>query len=177
MASIKEIEPLIQDKSSLKIIAAASAEGVVHAAPKGTLHVDEDGNLQYVELFEASKSYRNITASLWFNKKVAVLIIGEDQRAFEITGDVKSILISGRKFEKLYRKLQEEKGFDIAAVVTIVPESVENLQPDNKFREQEQNHFFSSIWIGSPRRRSDRKERKLMNELRFINQGYLGDFC
>ena len=142
MVSLKEIEPIINDKNSIRIVAAVGADGVVHAAPKGTLYVDEAGYLQYAELFEASKSYRNVTASLWFDKKVAVLIIGKNREAYEVTGSVRKISVAGRKFEEVYRKIQEEKGFDLAAVVTIVPEKVEDLQPGKKFEEQEQNHFF-----------------------------------
>ncbi len=57
-------------------------------------------------------------------------------------GSVRRILIAGRKFEQVYRKLREEKGFDIAAVVTITPEEVEDLRPEKKFEEQERDHFF-----------------------------------
>ncbi len=92
--------------------------------------MDESGELQYAELFEASRSYRNVTASLWFDKKVSVLILGPNREAYEVRGSVRRILIAGRKFEQVYRKLREEKGFDIAAVVTITPEEVEDLRPE-----------------------------------------------
>ena len=137
MASFKEIESLVNDPQSIKILVTVSADGIVHAVPKGTIHTDEAGNIEYAELFESSQSYRNITASLWFNKKAAILII-----AYEVSGSIKTILVAGRKFEEAYKKIEAEKGFDIAAVIKIVPESVEDLNPRKKFAEQEETHFF-----------------------------------
>ncbi|HBQ86887.1 MAG TPA: hypothetical protein DD811_10475 [Syntrophomonas sp.] len=142
MASFKEIESLVNDPQSIKILVTVSADGIVHAVPKGTIHTDEAGNIEYAELFESSQSYRNITASLWFNKKAAILIIGENGAAYEVSGSIKTILVAGRKFEEAYKKIEAEKGFDIAAVIKIVPESVEDLNPRKKFAEQEETHFF-----------------------------------
>ena len=43
---------------------------------------------------------------------------------------------------KVYTEILEQKGFDIAAIVTIVPEVVENQSPKEKFEEQEKTRPF-----------------------------------
>jgi hypothetical protein len=133
---------LINNPSTIKIVATVDRDGRPHAAPKGTLRVLDDGLIEYAELLESSRSYKNITGSIWFERKVAVLVIAEDKSAFEITGRVDSITVAGAKFEEVYRNLSESKGFDVAAVITIIPEAVEDLNIKDKFAEQDKNHIF-----------------------------------
>jgi hypothetical protein len=139
---IGRLSHLINNPSTIKIIATVDGDGRPHAAPKGTLSALDDGVIEYAELLEASRSYKNITGSIWFGRKVAVLVIGEDRSAFEITGRVDSITVAGAKFEEVYRELSESKGFDVAAVITIIPEVVEDLNIKDKFAGQQENHFF-----------------------------------
>jgi hypothetical protein len=142
MSFPEAITRLLNDPDSVKIVTAIGPDGIPHSAPKGTLRIDEEENIEYVEILESSKSYRNATYSLWFDKKVAVLVIGPKREVYEITGVVRTILVAGRKFEEVYKRLEASRGFDISAVVTIVPESVENLSPAEKIAEQEKHHFF-----------------------------------
>lgn len=142
MASIYDIKHIINDTKTVKVVGTVGIDGIPHTVVKQSLHVNEEGNIEYVELFESSKSYRNITGSLWYNKKVSILIYNGNNESYEIVGEPTKILVAGREYEKVYTKILEEKGFDIAAVITIVPNSIEVQSPKEKFLEQEKTKIF-----------------------------------
>lgn len=142
MASINDIREIVNSPKSVKVVGTVGADSIPHTAVKQTLHINEEGNIEYVELFESSLSYKNITGSIWFDKKVSVLVYGENKESYEIIGKVDHILVAGREYEAVYAKILEEKGYDIAAVITIIPERVENQSPKDKFEEQENTRLF-----------------------------------
>lgn len=142
MASINDIRNIVNDPKSLKVVGTVGADGIPHMAVKQTLHINEEGTIEYVELFEASLSYKNITGSIWFDKKVSVLVYGENKENYEIIGKLDRILVAGREYEAVYKRILEEKGYDIAAVVTIIPERIKNQSPKDRFEEQENTRLF-----------------------------------
>ncbi|HEY8805581.1 MAG TPA: hypothetical protein VIM42_10860 [Clostridium sp.] len=142
MANINDIKHIINNPKTLKVLATVGIDGVPYTEVKQTLHVNEDGNIEYIELFESSQSYRNVTGSLWYDKKVSIAIYGENKESYAIVGIPEKINVSGRDYERTYTKILEEKGFDIAAIITIVPESLENQSPKEKFEEQEKTRPF-----------------------------------
>jgi hypothetical protein len=142
MADINDIKQIINNPNTVKIVGTVGTDGVPHTAVKQSLHLNNDGRIEYVELFESSKSYRNVTGSIWYNKKVSISILSENKESYEIVGEIERILIAGKEYEKVYTKVLEEKGYDIAAVVLIVPETIENNSPKGKFEEQEKTRLF-----------------------------------
>lgn len=142
MTVINKIKNLANDPNTIKIVGTVSVDGVPHTAVKQTLRIRDDGNIEYIELLESSKSYRNITGSIWYNKKVSISLVGENRESYVILGSPERILVSGREFEEIYEKTLAEKGFDIAAVITIIPESVEKNSPQEKFAQQDESRLF-----------------------------------
>lgn len=142
MASIIDIKSIVNDPKTLKVVGTVGVNGNPHTAVKQSLHINEEGNIEYIELLESSESYKNITGSIWFDKKVSVLVYGENKENYEILGTVDHILVAGRDYEAAYTKALEEKGYDIAAVITIIPEQVDNKSPKDKFEEQENTRLF-----------------------------------
>jgi len=142
MADINDIKQIINDPKTVKIIGTVGIEGAPHTAVKQSLHINDAGKLEYIELFESSKSYRNITGSLWYDKKVSISLIGENRESYTIFGSPDRILIAGREFEKVYTKTLEEKGYDIAAIITITPEIIERNDPKEKFEKQDSSRLF-----------------------------------
>jgi hypothetical protein len=130
------------DSGSLKIVSTLNENGTIHSTPKGTLTVNASGQLEYTEVLESSSSYKNVVRSLWFDKKVTVLVIGIDRRAYEITGNIKRILTAGRYFENTYNAFLEKRGHGIAAVVQINVESIIDLDISKGIERQEREHFF-----------------------------------
>lgn len=142
MATMEEIKSIVNDPNSIKVVGTVDIKGNPHTAVKQSLHINEDGNIEYIELLESSESYKNITGSIWFDKKVSVLVYGDNRVSYEITGRVDRILVAGEDYQAAYTKLLDEKGYDIAAVIIIIPEKVDNKSPKDKFEEQEKERLF-----------------------------------
>lgn len=142
MADINDIKEIINNPETLKVLATVGIDGVTHTSVKQSLHINEEGNIEYIELFESSQSYRNVTGSIWYDKKVSIAVYGKDKESYSIVGKPVKIHVAGRYFEKVYSEVLERLGFDTAAVVIIKPESVENQSPKEKFEEEDKNKPF-----------------------------------
>ena len=140
----EELKSLIENKNSIKVVSSQDRNGEINSAPKGSLQISADNELTYVEVLESSKSYSNAVYSIWFDKNVSVLVIGEDKESFLIHGRIKKILTCGREYEEYYSKYQEAKGFDIAAVVKIKAEDVLDLNLAKGIERQKKEHPFFS---------------------------------
>ena len=140
----EELKSLIENKNSIKVVSTQDKEGVINSAPKGSLQISADDELTYVEILESSKSYSNVVYSIWFDKKVSVLVVGENKETYLIHGHVKKILTCGREYEEYYRKYQEARGFDIAAAVKLTVEDVQDLNLAKGIEKQKKEHPFFS---------------------------------
>ncbi len=121
----KEIKELFSNKSSLKALASTDTEGVPHLVFKDSFHINDDGKIVYLEIIETSKTNKNLVSSIWFNKKVAINILAEDKRSYQIKGTPIKAIISGKIFEKYYREVQEKFGdWDLSTAWVIEPEEV-----------------------------------------------------
>ncbi len=108
----KELTEWINDPTSLKSLATVSREGVPHVAYKGSLHVEDD-QIVFYDLIQSSQTNKNLVHAIWFNGTVAVNILTADKRSFLILGKPVKSVTAGRGFEKVYVKLQEERGTDV----------------------------------------------------------------
>ncbi|NPV92800.1 MAG: pyridoxamine 5'-phosphate oxidase family protein [Firmicutes bacterium] len=123
----QEVKNLLADKETLKILATTDEKGIAHAVVKGSLHLDEDGNLIYSELLESSQTQKNMTLGIWFNRQVAVLLIGKDGRSYQLKGRPIRAIISGPVFQETYVRVRERLGdVDLASIWIIEPEEVRN---------------------------------------------------
>ena len=140
----EELRRLIEDRESIKVVSSINREGIINSAPKGSLEISGKDELTYVEILESSKSYRNIVYSIWFDKKISILIVGKDRESYQIQGSVKKILTCGTEYEEYYRKYQGARGFDIAAVVKIKIEDINDLNLVKGIEKQKKEHPFFS---------------------------------
>ena len=125
---MKEAADLIKLKGTVKILATVDENGIAHADEKNFLEVTEDGNITYPELLETSRSYKNFTRSLWFNRKISVTIIGENGENYKINGRPEKILVCGDLFEEQYKSIRKKLGdVDLAAVCIIKPEEITDV--------------------------------------------------
>ena len=108
----KELTEWINDPTSLKSLATVSREGVPHVAYKGSLHVEDD-KIVFYDLIQSYQTNKNLVHAIWFNGTVAVNILTADKRSFLILGKPVKSVTAGRGFEKVYVKLQEERGTDV----------------------------------------------------------------
>jgi hypothetical protein len=139
---LKRVQDAVADPGGVKVVSTLNENGTIHSAPKGTLTVNAAGQLEYLEVLESSASYKNTVRSLWFDKKVTVLIVGSDRKAFEIVGTVKRILVAGQQYEDAYNAFLERKGFGIAAIIQIDIDSVTDLDISIGIERQKREHFF-----------------------------------
>lgn len=120
-----EIVALFDDPESVRVLATLDEDGSPHAVVKQSLRVGEDGNLFHLELLESSRTNRNLIRSIWFDRKVAVVVTGRDGQSFQIKGKPVKVHIAGGLFRKRYREARERFGdVDPAAVWIIQPEEV-----------------------------------------------------
>lgn len=139
----EDIVHLLQQEDTIKILATTDALGQPHAVVKQSLHWDA-GNLVFFELIESSKVYKNLTHSLWFNRKVAVTLVGKDGKNYQIKGTPIKNIVAGKSFETAYRKVQEKiPDADLAAIWLIKPEEiVEETYSVRKTAEEAKHPFF-----------------------------------
>lgn len=142
----EEIIKLLGDPETVKVLATVDREGRPHVAFKGSIHVNGRGQLEYFEIIESSQTNKNLVSSIWFNKPVAVNILGKDKTSFQIKGKPVKALISGREFEGHYRKLKEERGLDLSTVWIIDAEEViEETFAKRRSEEEAQHPLFRHL--------------------------------
>lgn len=136
-----ELKAIISNKDTLKALASIDKNGVPHIVYKGTLHINEDGNLEYYEILESAQSNKNLVHSIWFDKKVAVNILSADRKSFEIVGKPLKSITAGRYFEEKYVSVREKFGdVDLGAIWIIEPETVKEETFAVRKREEEEQY-------------------------------------
>ncbi len=139
----KEIRDLIADAEATKVLATLDADGVPHAVVKQSLQIGEDGNIIYLELLESSRTNRNLVRSIWFDRKVAVIVTGRGGQSYQIKGKPLKTHITGPLFQKHYTAVRERLGeVDLAAVWVIEPDEVIEESFAVRKEEEERNHPF-----------------------------------
>jgi hypothetical protein len=116
---------LLGDPDTVKVLATVDTKGHPHAVVKKSLHAAGDGTIHFLEILEASNTGRNLTASLWFDRRVAILLFGKEGRQAQIKGKPVKCHISGQIFLDHYVRLRERLGdVGLAGVWVIEPDEV-----------------------------------------------------
>lgn len=136
-----EIRELLKDKQTVKALASIDKNGKPHVSFKGSIDIDEDGNIFYLEILESSQTNKNLTYSIWFDKQVAITILGADRRSYQIKGIPQKVHISGPLFEEKYKQISEKlPGVGLAGVWIIRPEEVIEETFTVKLQEEKEKH-------------------------------------
>ncbi|AYH45570.1 pyridoxamine 5'-phosphate oxidase family protein [Azoarcus sp. DN11] len=118
-----EVIELLNDASTIKVLATIDGEGSPHAVVRNELYAAGDGTLILPELLESSPTNRNLLRSLWFDRNVAVSLLAGDGRSFQIKGKALKTHVSGALFQRHYVEARERQGnVGLAAVWVIEPE-------------------------------------------------------
>jgi len=135
-----EIKGLLQDKNTLKALASIDKDGVPHVVFKGSINLDEEGNLFFLELLETSQTNKNLTYSIWFDKKVAINLYN-DKKSIQIKGTPKKVHITGRLFEEKYQEVRARNPkADLSGVWIITPEEI-RTETFSERLEYEREHY------------------------------------
>jgi len=139
----EDVVNLLQNKDTIKVLATTNEHGEPHAVVKQSLHLGENGNIVFLELIESSKTSKNLTRSIWFNRKVAVTLVGKDGQSYQIKGTPIKCIVAGKFFEEQYSKIREKlDDADLAAIWIIKPEEVINETYSIRKADEETKHPF-----------------------------------
>ncbi len=137
----KETIELITGEKAVKVLATTDKNGEPHVVFKGSINIDSEGNLIFLELLESSRTNSNLVYSIWFKKKVAVSVKSEDGRSVQIKGTPVKCHITGPVFEHYYKFIRQSiEDADLAAVWIIEPEEVREETYKVRKAEEEKNH-------------------------------------
>lgn len=140
----EKVKALLRDPASYKALATVSKIGEVHVVYKGSLTVDEDGNIVVYELLDSSQTSKNLTYSLWFEKKVAVNVVGQDGTSYLIKGIPERDIVTGPEFEEKYKEfLAKNPENDLAGIWIIPP--IEVKENTYAIRRQEERERYPVI--------------------------------
>jgi hypothetical protein len=114
---------LLARPDTIKVLASVDVAGVPHVTFKQSLALNEEGQLQYWEILESSQTNKNLTVSIWFQKPVAISLLGADHSSRQIKGVARRAIISGPQFEKTYQQVRESLGpqADLSTIWIIDP--------------------------------------------------------
>jgi hypothetical protein len=97
--------------------------------------------VQVLELLETSRTNRNLVRSIWYDRRVAILLKGQDGRSFQIKGLPVRAHVSGPVFQKHYSEVRARLGdVALAAVWVIRPDEVLDETPDVRRKEEQAAH-------------------------------------
>lgn len=136
----EELKEIINAPDSLKVIASVSVDGELHAVYKQSLHVNEDGNLEFYEIMESSQNNKNMVNSIWFERPVVINVLSKERRSFEIKGVAYKAYVAGAYFEKVYTKLTDKGYYDLSTVWVIKPENVQEKSFAKRAEEERKAH-------------------------------------
>ncbi len=136
-----EVTRLLQDESTVKVLTTVDEHGAPHSVVKGSLTLDDDGNLIVLELLESSRTNRNLVRSIWYDRKVSVLLKGTGTVSYQIKGVPVKAHVAGPVFQKHYVAIRKRLGdVDLSTVWVIKPEEVINESPSVRRDEEQAKH-------------------------------------
>lgn len=140
----KEAVDIISDSGSIKVLVTVDEEGNPHAAFKDGLTVLDDGNLAFGEEFEGSQTNVNLVRSIWYNKRVELILRDRRGTTFQIKGKPYRYAHSGPLFKKFYLAEREKRGPDseLAGVWIVIPQEVRNETYEIRKKEEDERHPF-----------------------------------
>ncbi len=136
------ITALLNDPAGIKALATNDQHGTPHVVYKGSLSVNSEGKIQYLELNELSQTNKNLTYSIWFNRFISINVLAPDRTSYQIKGKPVKAVISGPVFEANYIAVRERLGedADLSTVWIIDPEEVREETPSVRRKEERESH-------------------------------------
>lgn len=141
------VRALLDDPTTTKILATSDRAGRPHAVVvDDLLQVDADGRLLYLERLEGSPTQRNLVASLWFDRPVAISL-RRGHEAFEIVGRAVKSIVTGPVFRRHYEAVRaSDPAADLAAVWHIAPDgTTEHSYAHRRARQEAERPFLTHL--------------------------------
>lgn len=136
----EELKQSINDPESLKLIASVNVDGELHAVYKQSLHVTEEGNLEFYEIIESSQNNKNMVNSIWFDRPFVINVLTKDRKSYEIKAVAKKAFVAGAYFEQKYREVTDKGYYDLSTVWRLEPLRVTEKTFARRVEEEERAH-------------------------------------
>ncbi len=137
----QNIREAIADSSSVKVVATIGKDGVPHAVVKGSVSVNEQGNIEFLDILESSKNNQNLVYSIWYEKLVAIQVFRAPLESYEILAKPVRSITAGKEFEERYRQLHEVfPNVDLGAIWQLEPVEVRDERLQVRVQEQEKTY-------------------------------------
>ncbi len=138
----EELKTILNEPSSIKMLASLDEKGNINLVAKGSLRLSEDETeLIYYELIEASRTNKNLTGSLWFNRQVAVNVVSKNGISYQLHGSPIRAVIAGKEFEEAYKHvIARNSDNDLAVVYHIRIDSIKNESYPIRLAEEQKKH-------------------------------------
>lgn len=117
----EELKEKIQAEGTVRTVSVIGPDGRPHVFFRRSVHVGENGEIDFYEIAETSEENRSLVYSIWNDKPVAIGILTAEGESFEIEGEVSRAIVAGAEYEEAYRHVREQGFRDLAAIWRIEP--------------------------------------------------------
>lgn len=125
-----DIRRLLADSRTLKALATVGQGNVPQVDFITDLSVNDDGQLEYLEFFEQSRTQKHLTHALWFSGRVTLTLRGSGGEIIEIEAGPAKIHISGELFQRRYAEVRASgRAAGLAGVWILTPRRVSDRSP------------------------------------------------
>ena len=124
----EEIKALLGDPATVAVISAVGKDGNPYAQVPHKIALGEDGRIAVYQLLEKSPLQKNLVYSLWFSRRVSLVLAAKDGRRFHLFLTPYQALVAGRDFTREYQQVLADFGpeadlstvwlFDLESVVS-----------------------------------------------------------
>ncbi len=124
----EEIKALLGDPATVAVISAVGKDGTPYSQVPHKIGLWEDGRISVHQLLEKSLLQKNLVYSLWFDKRVSLLLAAKDGSSYHLYLKPYQALVAGRDFTREYQQVLVDFGpeadlstvwlFDLESVVS-----------------------------------------------------------
>jgi hypothetical protein len=135
----------LNEADALKILVTLDENGAPHPTPKGSIRWDGERIVSW-EILESSRTNRNLTRSIWFDKPVAILLVTADKQSYKITAKTARNIVAGKEFTRHYEEAEQRRGRGIAGVWLFEPVEITDQSAKTRIAEEQVAHpYFAHL--------------------------------
>ncbi|MDR0563553.1 MAG: pyridoxamine 5'-phosphate oxidase family protein [Azoarcus sp.] len=131
----------LNEPDAIKILVTLDEQGTPHPTPKGSLHWDGERIVSW-EILESSRTNRNLTRAIWFEKPIAILLLTSKKQAYKIAAKPIRNVVAGKEFTRYYEEAQQRRGRAIAGVWFFEPTGITDQTPATRIAQEQKAHPY-----------------------------------
>lgn len=107
-----DVKKILTDPATVAVISAVGKDGNPYSQVPHKIGLWEDGRISVHQLLEKSPLQKNLVYSLWFDKRVSLLLAAKDGSSYHLYLKPYQALVAGRDFTREYQQVLAEFGED-----------------------------------------------------------------